>query len=79
MPHSNTQNTFAPLPFKQLSAQDFLAFGVEQVAYVRRVKMLDRFVYAIHAADGTPLSVVDSETLALQAVAQHELDPVRVH
>jgi hypothetical protein len=66
-------------PLKDLSPQDFLAFGVQQMAYVRQVRVLDKNVFAIHAADGTPLSIVDTEDQALNAISQNELDPVRLH
>lgn len=64
---------------KNLSRQDFLDFGVQQVAYIRMVDLSDRKAYAIHAADGTPLSVMDTFDTALIAVRQNDLEPVTVH
>lgn len=62
-----------------ISAKDFLGFGVGEVAYVRTVRVMNKPMFAIHAADGTPISVFDSEDAALQALDDHNLDPVRVH
>lgn len=64
---------------KALSKQDFLNFGMQQVAYIRPVRIKDRDAYAIHAADGTPLSVMDTMDTALIAVRHNDLEPIRVH
>ena len=74
----------SPLPsaadiLKGLSRQDFLSFGVQQVAYIRRVPVEGKVAYAIHAADGTPLSVMDSADEALVSVRHNDLEPVTVH
>jgi hypothetical protein len=62
-----------------VSAQDFLGFGVGEVAYVRPFHVMNKPVFAVHAADGTPLSVFDTEAAALEALSDNNLDPVRVH
>lgn len=43
---------------KGLSVQDFLAFGVHDIAYIKQIEVDDEIAYAVHAADGTPLSVI---------------------
>ena len=62
-----------------ISAQDLLDFGIEQVAYIRPIRMMDRKMFAVHGADGTPISIAEDEATALALIASHELDPVRVH
>jgi hypothetical protein len=64
---------------KSLNRQDFLNFGLQQVAYIRPVSIQNRKAYAIHAADGTPLSVMDTFDTALVAVRHNDLEPVTVH
>jgi hypothetical protein len=64
---------------KSLNRQDFLNFGMHQVAYIRAVNVQNRKAYAIHAADGTPLSVMDTFDTALIAVRHNDLEPVTVH
>ncbi|MGB4057428.1 MAG: DUF1150 family protein [Alphaproteobacteria bacterium] len=64
---------------KTLSAQDFRNFGVHQVAYIRPVVVENKKAYAIHAADGTPLSVMDTHDTAMVAVRHNDLEPVTVH
>ncbi len=61
-----------------MTSQDLLSYGLGQVAYVRTMKVLHKTLWAVHAADGTPLSVFDDEQAALAALAQNDLDPVRL-
>jgi len=66
---------------RQLSHKDFLKIGVDQVAYI---KLIDGptdhgFTFAVHAADGTQLSIMDSYDMALAAVQVNDLQLVTVH
>lgn len=65
--------------FPQLSAQDFAAFGLNVIAYIKPALVEDQPVFAIHAADGTPLTVVGDRALADAVVRQHEMEPFTVH
>ncbi len=64
---------------RHLSAKQFTALGVSQVAYVKPVMMNGARAFAIHGADGTPMAVAEDEDVALAAIAQHEMVPTRVH
>lgn len=64
---------------KNLSDNDFLNFGMQQVAYVRPVKLDEGEVYAVHAADGTTLSVMDSLDTAVVMIRHNDLEPITVH
>jgi hypothetical protein len=64
---------------RHLSAKQFVALGVSQVAYVKPVMMNGARAFAIHGADGTPMAVAEDEDVALAAIAQHEMVPTRVH
>lgn len=64
---------------KRFTDQDWLAFGLNEVAYVRPVKMEGQQVFAIHGADGAQLAVVPSAEIAWAALRQHELEPVGLH
>lgn len=61
---------------KTISFQDFLSLGIQDVAYVKKVSVGDKTSYAIHAADGTPLLVMDTLNAALIAVRHNDLEPV---
>ena len=64
---------------KNLSSQDFTSFGVDDIAYVKSVMVDGQRVHAIHAADGTPLTVVSERDLAFATVRQHDMSPASVH
>lgn len=64
---------------KGLSSADFLNFGIQDIAYVRFVEAEGQTGFAIHAADGTPLSVVDSEAEAYMLAKQNDLETAAVH
>lgn len=60
---------------RQLSAKDFAAFGLNDIAYVKRVAGEGAEGFAIHAADGTQLAVVTAEEVAVATVRQHDMEP----
>jgi hypothetical protein len=62
-----------------LTGDDFREMGVQVVAYVRPVKFMERSLYMVHAADGTPMALAESEELALETIDQHDLEPAKVH
>ncbi|HYD64999.1 DUF1150 family protein [Azospirillum sp.] len=64
---------------RQLSPQDFVAFGVDHVAYVKAVEVDGNAGFAVHAADGTPLTVLPNRDVAFAAVRQNDMEPVSVH
>lgn len=63
---------------RHLSQQDFLAFGVQQIAYIRPVQMNGMAAFAIHAADGTPLAFHEDADMARALTRQNDLEPVTV-
>lgn len=69
------QNTL----LKKLSPRDFLNFGMHNVAYIRQVSVDNKRAYAVHAADGTPLTVMDTMDSAVIVVRHNDLEPVTVH
>ena len=70
-------STFAQL--RQLSTQDFASFGVDHLAYIRPVEVEGVAAFSIHAADGTPLSVLPQRDIAFAAVRQNDMEPLSVH
>jgi len=71
-------NITAPI-MRQLSPEDFAAFGVDNVAYVKPVLVNGVTAFAVHAADGTPLTVLPDREVASAAVRQNDLEPMSVH
>ncbi len=64
---------------KKLTSRDFLALGVQNVAYVKPIRIENKTAYAIHAADGTPLSVMEDMSTAVSTILHNELEPVTLH
>jgi hypothetical protein len=64
---------------KKLTSRDFLTLGIHDVAYVKAVTVENRTAYAIHAADGTPLSVMGDMSAAVGLILNNELEPVTLH
>ncbi|MDR3450604.1 MAG: DUF1150 family protein [Alphaproteobacteria bacterium] len=54
-------------------------YGIETLAYIKPVTVDGQKFYSIHAADGTPLTVLAERDTAFAAVRQHDLEPASVH
>lgn len=63
---------------KGMKHAEFVNFGVPFVAYVKRIDLGGIAAFALHGADGEPLSVEPSEDLAILAARQKNLTPVKV-
>lgn len=73
------ETTIDSRAFQALSPQDFAALGVDTIAYVKAVMVDDKAGFAIHAADGSPVAVMNDQEVAWAAVRQNGLEPLNVH
>jgi hypothetical protein len=64
---------------KKLSPDEFLALGVNHIAYIRRVDIDGNQAYAIRSADGKTLGLEPSFDLALGTLRFSDLNDVLVH
>jgi hypothetical protein len=62
-----------------LTEQQLAMLGVSQIAYVKPVMLNGAAGFAIHAADGTPMAVVEDRDVAMAAIVQNEMFPLSVH
>ena len=81
---NNTDKLFAGSAQLPHSAPDALVtdlsnMGLNDVAYIKAATVDGQRVWAVHAADGTPLTTLATRATAFVAVRQHELEPVSVH
>lgn len=60
---------------KQISPQQLLYAGMNQIAYIRQ----SAEGFEVHAADGSPMVTLDSLPDAMAAVRQYDMHPVTVH
>jgi hypothetical protein len=80
MNHTLNPNDVRAL-LKELSARDFLRIGMDEIAYVRAVSLsgADKKAFAIYAADGTQLSILDTMDMAMATLRHNDLVPVTLH
>ena len=76
--HNNNQNVIRA-DLKNMTSRDFLTLGIHQIAYIRPIIVQNRQAYAIHAADGTPLSVMDNFNTAVAMIHHNDLEAITVH
>lgn len=64
-----------------LERDDFLALGLKQVAYIKHIKVKGREAWAVHAADGSPLTLLPAEDMDVirAMIRQNDLEPMIVH
>ena len=88
---SHDANTHDDTPF--ISPQALAGLGGGRIAYVKPIRSEDvnalfpqapqlqpgMQLFALHAADGTPMMVTDSREAALANAFTHELETVSVH
>lgn len=73
---SDTKSDFGREILKNLSNQDFLLFGINQIAYIRPTHVMGRDAFALHGADGAALAVIESFEGAVIAARQNDMEPV---
>lgn len=62
-----------------LTPRELIRVGLNDTAYVKTVKVEGQTFFAVHAADGTPLTVAKARDLAFATVRQNNMEPVSVH
>lgn len=64
---------------KAMSARELAMLGMQDLAYIKHIVVDGGSGYAVHAADGTHIAVLDDRDVAFATVRQHGLEPVSVH
>jgi hypothetical protein len=76
---SHHDNAPMTIDIHHITAEQLGTLGVSQIAYVKPVTVNGAHVFAIHAADGTPMAVIADRATAMAAIVQHEMFPSLVH
>jgi hypothetical protein len=71
----NTAEHILPI----MSDHDLASLGLQEVAYVKPVKVEGASVFGVYAADGTEIAILADRDVAMAAIRQHDLAPVSVH
>lgn len=65
---------------KALSPRDFLQIGMNEIAYVRHVRLGNKqTAYGVYAADGTQMSLLDTMDMAVATLRHNDLVAVTLH
>jgi hypothetical protein len=64
---------------RHMSSRELALFGMQDLAYVKPVLVDGVTAFAVHAADGTQVTVLPDREIALVTVRQHDLEPLSVH
>ena len=64
---------------RAMTPEQLSQLGVSAMAYIKPIVMNGTAVFAIHAADGSPMAVATERDMAIAAVVQHEMIPALVH
>lgn len=64
---------------RAMTPEQLAQLGVSAMAYIKPILMNGAAVFAIHAADGSPMAVATERDTAIAAVVQHEMLPALVH
>ena len=54
-------------------------YGIKTLAYIKPITVDGQTYHSIHAADGTPLTVIEERDDAFALVRQNEMEPASVH
>jgi hypothetical protein len=63
------------IDIRQITTDQLAQLGVSHLAYIKPVTVGGEDVFAIHAADGTPMAVAPNRELAWGAIIEHEMGP----
>ncbi len=74
-----TEATTQRIDVRHMTPDQLQQLGISQIAYVKPVMLNGAAMFAIHAADGSPMAVAEDRALALAAIVEHEMIPTLVH
>ncbi len=62
-----------------MSTHDFAQWGAQHVAYIKPVEVNGGTKFAVFAANGQQLGLMETPDIARAAVIQNDLEPLSVH
>lgn len=70
---------FAGVALPPMTDQEFKAFGLDEVAYIKAYPVKDGTAWVVHAADGTALAVQKDASAAVDSAHAQDLGVATVH
>lgn len=77
--NNDSDVSFVSSALRNLSAQDFLGFGLQDIAYIRETSQDGSTAYTLYAANGAPISEVLNAQEAMALAFQHDLEITSCH
>jgi Protein of unknown function (DUF1150) len=74
--------TFVPgttISIRHISVAELEIFEVDKIAFIKPVMTENGQAFAIHAADGAPMAIASTASLAAAMIIQNEMLPRLVH
>lgn len=65
--------------YQHMPVQDFTEWGLTEVAYIKPTIMDGRTLYAVFAANGQQLGLMENLNTAYSALFENDLEPVALH
>ena len=62
-----------------LTGSALAMLGVGEWAYIKPTSHEGAVAFAVHAADGRPLAMIESRELAIATVRRNDLEPLSLH
>lgn len=81
MDHDKEDGARMPLSksVRGLTGSAFAMLGVGEWAYVKPTVNEGVAAYAVHAADGRPLAMIENRDVAIATVRRNDLEPLSLH
>lgn len=64
---------------RQISPEGLFNLGASEVIYVKSLEAEGKTMFALHAANGTPVAAVDSRDAAIALARQNDMTLLSVH
>ena len=64
---------------RRMTAADLETWGVQDIAFAKKVVTRGGIVWSIHAANGAEMGTSADRELAFAAIRQHDLEPYSAH
>jgi hypothetical protein len=77
--HSDAAELTGADHLRQMTRGELLRLGVPRLVYLRCGTIDGQPAYAIHAADGTAMAVVEDIAVAIELASEHDMTFVAVH
>ncbi|NBX73364.1 MAG: DUF1150 family protein [Alphaproteobacteria bacterium] len=66
-------------PSRRMTEAELAEFGLNELAYIKPLKVQGEWMHGVYGADGTPITIIQNRELAIATLQQHEMAALSVH